>query len=210
MNPNRYNGYTKLPTKVFKVRVPMMATYSDEEVEILGYPIFESSEGDKKQVYKDFSTVCINLDTMIDHYIAGYPIRIVEREDIAEIFNILEKYIEGRESDVNYSINKIHIGKDDRIDQIDKFANEMFGLNKVNIVKKSVNASNGFNLGLMPMAPIVDVKEIGIMSGYQNNPSSTYQNRSYLVDNTPQVNMDKIVRTSPLKNRRPIRLDGGE
>jgi len=146
------NGLT-LPDNVFKVRVPIIATYTEQEIELYGVPLDSNNTNGKtdKESYQNMTIVMINLDRIINIYIQGYPIYLVDQTKRDIMFKILEEYIYVNNNDVRTSLNQ-NIVKDERLYEIDKFVNEMFGNNKESIVKGMVSQSNGYaiNMGLIP------------------------------------------------------------
>lgn len=194
-----------LPAKLYRVRVPVIATYSDVEQSIFGMPVTtitplsedeDSSELRNDKVFGDMTNIYANLDTMIEMYSAGYPIRIINRSDSTEIFKTLENYLSGKYVDTSTSINKLNNTPDVRLDQIDRFVSEIFGYNKTTIVRSTMNAKSGFNLGFTPMGSPVS-------RHLDSNVTGRYDKDIYKA-NSPELDMSKIVRTSPLKNRRPM------
>ena len=142
-----------LPDNVFKVRVPIIATYTEQEIEIYGIPLDVNNTNGRpdKESYQNMTIAMLNLDRIIDIYIQGYPIYLVDQSQRELMFNILEEYIYVNNNDVRTSLNQ-NVVKDERLYEIDKFVNEMFNNNKESIVKEVVNQNNGYaiNMGLMP------------------------------------------------------------
>lgn len=213
---NKYN----LPKKLYKVRVPLIATYSEEEMELFGIPMDEI-DGIAKDTSEAMTTVMINLDTMIDIYSAGFPIKLVNNNEIDILFKSLEQYLSGSSHEEKHSLNRLEV-IDDRLDEIDKFAQEMFGYNKATIVKKSINARNSFglNVGLMndgftntAPQPVRRGRAVGMMASYKDDPvvepiTGTSENRVYgnIFANAPEIDISKVTRTSTRRKRRGISM----
>ena len=147
--------YEPLPNDLFMVRVPIIATYEDREIDTFGLPFSIDNQGNQfMDTYKELTTVMLPLDKIIDIYIKGFYIAVVNKEDISKIYVILEKYLSGSVSNPNAYINRGFV-KEERLEDIERFANEMFGLNKATIVndavKESKNNPFGLNLDLMPL-----------------------------------------------------------
>lgn len=154
--------YEPLPGQLFLVRVPIVATYTDEEISLLGLPInvdhgFDyGSTGGRYDynAYKELTTVMLPLTKIVDIYCSGHKIAVVNQSDIPIIYEILEKYLMGVTTVKNYSLNHAMI-QEDRLDDIERFAQEMFGLNK-GVIAKSVYeqmSKNSFDLSAGFMTP---------------------------------------------------------
>jgi len=186
--------YHKLPPNLFKVKVPILATYDEVELELYGVSLTTVDGDIKKNSYLEMTTVMINLDRIINIYIQGYPISIVNQNDSSTIYKILEDYLLGIDHNESYSPNRIAV-KDDRLEEIDKFANEIFGLNRNTIIKNSVNVNNGFDLGFKAMNSIPlntrvnSGEKVGLLAAYEDNNS------------LPEVDYDAIKRRSLYRRR---------
>jgi len=204
------NGHAKLPTELFKVRIPLIATYTDAEIAMFGIPL-EVRDGKVDYNRTDeLTTVMISLDSIIDKYIAGYPIYLVDEKETAVIYKYLENYIKGKDEQEEYSINRA-VTRDPRIEEIDRFADEMFGLNRHTIVTGNISANTGYDLGFNLMSyqqPVTNngpSRATGAMAGYDqplednNNIRTTYIN-----NNAPVIDVNKLKRTSLLKKRRMV------
>lgn len=193
--------YNKLPDRLFKVRVPIMATYTEEELELFGMPLEKNNGKVNNKSFLEMTVVMITLSRMIDIYMQGYPISIINQQESAEIYKILEDYLSGVNNTQTYSPNQITI-KDDRLEEIDKFANEIFGFNRHTIVKSSMNVNHGYDLGFgllnfnTPVRQIyTETKKVGILAGYEETIEDSKDiNYSYINNTLPNVDVDKIKR----------------
>ena len=192
--------YNTLPKKLFKVRVPRIATLSDFDLEVLGLPIDyvdgeRVSKIESKKNESELIVAMFNLDALINLYINGTTIRLCDDNDIIEIYNILESYIRNTDDTGVYSPNR-KLLKEKRITDIDAFVQDMFGHNKSIIAKKSVGIG-GFDLGLglMGRTPNTDIvnKRVGLMSAFDEDASA---NTSYITNNLPEIDLSKITRRS--------------
>jgi hypothetical protein len=210
--------YHKLPTTLYKVRVPLISTYTEEEIELFGIPQDEYN-GKAKDASEAMTTVMINLDKMIDIYSMGYPIQLVVQDNVGEIYSSLEKYLLGTIDEENFSLNRA-TETDPRMDEIDKFAQEMFGINKITIVKKTINARNGFDLGMSLMNAGFGNKQphtptaapTGILAAYTDNTlkpvQQETQQRTYgnIFNSAPEIDISKVTRKSPRQRRKGISM----
>lgn len=188
--------YEPLPNTLFLVRVPIVCTYTSAEVDMFGLPMSTDNLGNEfRDTYKDLVTVMLNVDRMIDIYIQGYPIYIVNKEDSAKIFSILEEYLAGTVNNPTAFLNQANV-EEDRLNDIERFAEEMFGLNKNTIVSKILNDNKNIGFGmdgfdLMPMkTPNQVMKE-------------TYTNKGNVVRSItfdPNVNNKNTVKKLPMKH----------
>lgn len=147
----------QLPNKLFLVRVPILATYSPEEIEVLGLPTTYNSFGNyDNQAYRNFTTCMLPLTKIIDIYISNFPIYIVNKEDTAIMHKMLLDYLQDLYyNNVDYNIKYT---VDDRVDDIEKFAREMFN---INLRYEQPKVNNVFNdtvtsLPRLEEVPIVD------------------------------------------------------
>jgi len=207
---------TGLPDYLYKVKIPAVATYSEEEIEFFGMPV-SVLNGDKKEDFEADTVVMLPLDKIVDIYISGYSIVLLDNEQVAKMYNVLEDYLAKLDVRQN-SINRLPM-RDDRADDIERFLTEMFGYNKSSIVKDALKASSGFNLGMNvmhrnnPMAGTTNGERrlvtsgIGIMSNYdvdyKQQPAPN--NVSYITDESPVIDLSKIKRTSKPRQRRGTR-----
>ena len=133
-----------LNDKLYKVRVPMIATYSQEELEAFGLPI-GMTEKKIYPVYNELVTIMLTIESMIDIYRKGYKLYLTSQDDINEVYTKIDNYLTG-ESEVytGRRFNKRVNEEDEDIRlEIDKFANEIFTYNKPTIVLASIRPDKG-------------------------------------------------------------------
>lgn len=157
--------YKPLPDKLFLVRVPIICTYSQAELDLVGVPMTldtNSGEFRDRKAYNNLTTCMLKLTKIIDIYCQGYPIYVVKHEDTLEIFNLLEDYLAGVVSTQSTYVLNTPTVIEERLPDIEKFAQEMFGLNKGDIVRGSINLSNqgmgGLGLDIMKPQPMATYK----------------------------------------------------
>lgn len=172
-----------LPKKLYDVRIPILATYTDDELENSTIGLDTINGKVKDDSVMELTTVMINIDRMIDIYSRGFPIYIVKKDDVTDIYKTLTEYVSSTSPDHRYVLNRPKV-VEERMGEIDKFLEEMFGHNKHTIVKKTINADNGYNIaqGLMQYRPI---------EGYAL-PSDTQT--SMIQNNVPDVDINKVKR----------------
>jgi hypothetical protein len=206
---NKFN----IPKKKFMISVPTIHTYSQEEIDIYGIDIDVVDGNPATSSYNEFTNVMWDLDQMIDAYTKGCPIKVLSKDDVSKIYEILETYLRGQVDQLQTSINVINI-TDDRVSEIEKFAQEMFNLNRVTISKDILkNSNNGFNLGFNMMnlssnhpqgSTNTDELNIVTHSHMQNAMSNmnqkpvddtpTHPSVTYINDNRPEIDITKIKR----------------
>ena len=125
----------KLPKKKFLCKVPLISTYEPEMLELIGLPQAIDNQGNQFDIYNNMTTVMIDIDRMIELFKTGYRIAVIKRSDVTEIYNILERYYYDVEEDMNYSLNRKAV-KEDRLDDINNFIDEILKLNFVMEVTK--------------------------------------------------------------------------
>lgn len=214
--------YRKLPSRLFTVRVPTIATYDPAELELFGIPVDTVDDKPQKESYKDFTTIAIPLVKIIEMYGDGYPIKLVNGDESTIIYNALEKYIKDWTTDMRYSpnmgVNKVDT---DKLALVDKFLGEMFEYNKGVIVKDMVRSNSGYGVNVNVMdvhmpnshfnAPrsneVVRGKPVGMMSAYGYGSDSNVNTkkedesrptppryRRYKQPNMPEVNLEEVER----------------
>lgn len=176
--------YEPLPKRLFMVRVPIVATYTDEEIEVLGLPIsinhyqnYGSNYGTcNYQAYKDLTTVMLPLTKIIDIYCNGHKIVVVNKADIPVIYEILEKYLLGVTAVKQFSLNHAMI-EEERMDDIERFAQEMFGINKAVIAKSVYDKMNhnpfSLNSGFMTPVEAYNAKQKVLKAQKSTSPQIT-------------------------------------
>lgn len=219
-------GYisSKLPNTLFSVSVPIIATYSPEELDVYGLPMSIVNNSRLENNYETMTTVMLPLTKIIDIYNMGFPIKLNNYKDVTTIYSILENYLDDTE---RFKYNTIHKPKfrEDRLQDIDRFASEIFNLNKITIAKDAFSLQNGFDIGLgrmMQMNEAIVPIEKEQVSRYGNryknysNPNkpfaydngqafSEYNNvgetyTGYNPSNAPVVNFDNVKRKSRYRN----------
>lgn len=159
--------YKKLPDDLFLVRVPMITTYSDYEINNIGMPVNVINGVPDYSTFNAMTVVMLPLDRIIDIYISGYPIRLCKTEDLETIYTILDEYVRGVElnPDYRFNLNKEHI-VEDRLYEIERFAAEIFDTNKFEILKQSIDFKHGYT---------VDINTINVEHGYMAPKLNTQQ-----------------------------------
>lgn len=210
--------YEPLPNTLFMVRVPVIATYTPEEVAVVGLPTenHHNLEYFNYQAYNNMTTVMLPLTKIIDVYCNGYPISVVDSTDTPKIYEILENYLAGVVTVQQNSVNAAII-KEDRLDYIEKFAEEMFGLNKGNIVKSIFDRTHAksFGLQLDVMTP-QEAKDAAIVkmskpvtavntSKVINRPLS-HTSFPYVPEDTPVKHTESMIHTVTKEefNKKPL------
>jgi len=211
-------SYRKLPTKLYLVRVPIIATYSQAELDLYGIPTDFIDGKEQKESYKEFTNAMIPIASMINMYENGYPIKIINHNDSVEIYNSLEKYLKDWSVDFRYSPNmKVDTIDKDRLELIDKFLTEVFDFNKGSIVKDIAGQQQGYQMN----TPVMGVhmlqtqnevprsnevqrgQAVGMMSGYGPGEQNIAQEEPtlqpprynrYRQPNIPEVDLNEVKR----------------
>lgn len=206
----------ELSRKLYKVNVPIIATYSEEELEVYGVGLDLRDGETVKESYESMTRVMINIDKMIDIYLQGYPITILDQNESAEIYKELERYLTGVNHTQDYSPNRMRV-KDERLEEVDKFAAEIFGFNRNTIVKSNVSTAGGFDLGAHLMnghRPLHSVRhdnepvrKMGLLGAYENNDEyeepkpSVDRTETFINHRMPEIDVSKIKRRSLYRER---------
>ena len=166
--------YKPLPKDLFLVRVPIVATYSEYEMTNLGLPVNIINGQPDMKTYNTMTPVYLDLDRIIDIYINGYPIRLINHDDLDKIYAILDSYVRGLNENNNYELNMVGV-VEERLYDIERFAAEIFDENKLSLLKKIINFRNGYDAKVEIM-PVQQVNSMGYgfrSSGYYT-PASEY------------------------------------
>ena len=220
--------YSNLPTTLYKVRVPKIALYSPEELEYFGMPVSVINRGEKIKKYSNEETICyLKIEQMIDIFRQGYRIELLVDADFMEIYNALERFLRDTQSSYIENLNrKGYEVEDSYLADIDRFASEMFGLNRYEIVDEKVNKpmkqfyimelpdftgtvkrqSNGVNFAKPSNTTMSDfVQPVSSINGYQQQYSLPITSTQPVhnsfpynprVDNEPDMAMSDIAHSN--------------
>lgn len=204
--------YKPLPTTLYTVSIPTIATYSEAEMEILGVPVTEYSNGKKNYDDMPMTTVMLPLTRIIDIYSSGMPITLIDTDKVVEIYTTLEEYI----SDSNKRAPMLNAAviDDNRDIDIDRFAEEVLKYNKHTIVNSLYNKSSGFDIGLGKMQinrPVRTNHKVkrrrGVLDAYNaENPIKNAQlpDDIYLTHKSWDVDPETVKRKPRVRRRRRI------
>lgn len=147
-----YNNYAEVIfKKVYKARVPIISTYSEHELDVVGIPMNVIGDSNKNS-YNELVLTMITINDMVEKYNNGFNINIIEEKDMKEIYHVIQKHLEAWQAFKVHSLNQTAIPVDDLI-LLDKFASEIFTLNKRSIVKDDIinkpSFTNDFSSMLM-------------------------------------------------------------
>lgn len=218
-----------LPDKLFMVKVPMVSTYDEEEIDLMGFPLDENLEDlSTSHIATEMVRVMLPLHKIIDIKSNGYPIYLCDGNESEEIYRILDEYLTVH---TKHLYNSLNVSPVDEIElkKIDEFLTEMFDYNRRRIVggiiKNTSNGGFGINLNLMTIdnrqssdASIYnkvmskyDNEEngsFGVLSGYQNTgvinqqqiePSKDNYKYSYIQPNQLEIDIDSVKKQQMIK-----------
>lgn len=198
-----------LPDTLYSVRVPMLATYTEEELEIFGIPL-DVNDKNKADIntYKNTTVCMMNINRIIDTYLNGYPIGLTNPDEAMILFKTLEAYLNIHVNKIQRSINA-PVKQDSRLMEIDKFVTEIFDYNRNAIVKDMVGVGSGFNLniGLMNTPGTITNNGFNIPSNDDNSSyrgsgiTSGYREQQpiYVQPNQINIDIDEVKRKSVIK-----------
>jgi len=182
---------TRLPDDLYSVRVPTVCTYTPEELEVYGLPVAENTEGVKFDISTEMSQVMLPLSKIIDIYMMGAPIRLTDPDQIDTLYKILDDYVRGNGTGIVMLNATSYI--EERELEIDKFASEIFNINRTDIVNKMVNVKSGFDIGIKKMAP---------HSGFASQGLNNDRRPSYLTTDVSHIDPAKVKRPERVRRRR--------
>lgn len=151
--------------KRFLARVPILSTYTEEEIEITGIPMHQNDDKRNNSML-DTTTVMITINDMVEKHKNGFKISLVNYDDVIFIYNVIQDHLLAWRNRAITSLNKVHEDIDDDLINLDKFANEIFNIHKVNIVDTSMIVKPAFTSNLVDlfMSPTIPKKEIGVIN----------------------------------------------
>lgn len=150
----------------FLVNVPVLATYSEEEMDILGVPMHIENDETKFKAEFDMTTAMITINDMINIYNNGFPIRLLNNDDVLYIYNVIQNHLLAWKNRGVNSLNKVYLDIDDDLITLDKFANEIFGLHKIDIVNSNMIVKPTFENSLFDilMSPTTPRKNLNVIN----------------------------------------------
>lgn len=204
-----------LPKDLFLVRVPMIATYTETELSLLGMPVNVINGRVDNTTYNTMSVVMLPLDKIINIYISGYPIRILNESDLETIYTLLDEYVRGVAKFGEARLNADTV-VEERLFEIERFASEIFDTNKAAILKQSIQFANGYDIDFGTMNVTSEPREYstygtpnythidsGHMSGYSTMLDSIpFGNNQMNNSNQPSPREDSVrerFKTNPNK-----------
>lgn len=152
--------------KLFLARVPILATFSEEEIEITGIPMHQNMEDEKKtESMLNTTTVMITINDMVEKYKNGFKISIVNYEDMSFIYAVIQDHLLAWRNRRITSLNSTSTNVDNDLIDLDSFANEIFGIHKVKIVNDNMIVKPAFTNSLADilMSPTTPKKEINVI-----------------------------------------------
>ena len=178
--------YKPLPNDLYRVKVPAICTYTAAERDLYGLPMdkivnqFTGATTENHQAYNNLVKCMLSLDRIIDIYINGYPIYLLDQSDLPIIYKTLDHYVSGYSDMEKFSPNAGVI-VDERMEQIQTFLKEIYGWNKGDIVRGLTNSNQhgwGIDIPLFRVKPTADVinvtirpeenRKVGVLAGYEN------------------------------------------
>lgn len=152
--------------KLFLARVPILFTFSEEEIEITGIPMHQNMEDEKKtESMLNTTTVMITINDMVEKYKNGFKISIVNYEDMSFIYDVIQDHLLAWRNRRITSLNSTSTNVDNDLIDLDSFANEIFGIHKVKIVNDNMIVKPAFTNSLADilMSPTTPKKEINVI-----------------------------------------------
>ena len=191
---------------LFQVLVPKISLYTEDEIRYYGFNYDVVDGVPKRGTQMELCNCMISAAKMLEIYSNGYSIRLVDKNDLNLLYKVLEEYLQFKYNSNNMSINRRKYDETE-LRQLDEFVNEMFGYNKVAIVKNIMDIKNGFSLGLgfmpdkelkkshhIPNEPISDVTE----GRYGKISQRLAERQNSNISNSPVIDFDSIERNRVL------------
>lgn len=171
---------------MFKVRVPVLATYTEYELDNFGIPLTHDLNNDTSSINSvmDMTTVYLPITRLIDIYSNGYTIMLIELDKLPFFYNTLSDYLYLIKNNINTGINRKNI-MDDRVDFINNFAKEVYENNKRFIDRSVIKELDGFSIGFNLMGY---TNTSGVNTTLSTGTLDTGIN--YISSNLPEIDVD--------------------
>lgn len=154
--------------KLYNVRVPLVYTYDDWEVDVIGVPTNESCNYSFKQAsmkkvsspaHKDLTNCYLSLYKIIQIANNGGTVWFVNHTDIENVFIILEDLVRKYEQHSQGLNAFIESGRDSVLNEIKSFSKTLFDNNNLTIHKEveRVIKSDKFGLGNRISKPMANM-----------------------------------------------------
>ena len=208
--------YSALPERLFMVRVPYICTLSEEEHAILGVPVNTKPNGRQGGIDEQLVQVMLPLTKIIDIYASGSPIYLINYKEVLEIYKILESYLVDTTS--NYLEFNAPVYEDNRDIDIDKFAQEVFELNRYSVVTGSINKRSGFDIGVsnLDVSKISSVRIVrgngSILANFrrENPMTNAGFGENYITNEQETIDPEKVTRAPRVRRRIKYTGNGNE
>lgn len=137
--------------KLYRCNVPIISTYTSRELEFVDIPT-DIRNGEVVDSKMENVVVEITVTRMVDIFMNGFRIGILNKDDISEIYYGIQDHIANFSSTFKSSPNEyIDVPVDD-LENLDLFASSIFKNQKKVIVEDSIPKQNAFGIGTTPMA----------------------------------------------------------
>jgi len=129
--------------KLYDAYVPIISTYSEDELDIVGVPL-NIIDDERHNSFNEKVLVKITIVDMIEKFNKGFAVSVAKQSDVEQIYDVIQKHlIAWRDYGVK-SLNQASLPRDDLI-LMDKFANEIFNINKRTIIQKDISKPKSFS-----------------------------------------------------------------
>ena len=144
--------------RLFRVRVPMVATLTAYEVEEFGMYNNYDDKGNNfvMDVKNPGKTLSIKVEPyltvarIIEVHSEGYSIDFLEdKTRLKELYDIVDGYLGYREQLASLTLHKLELGDEGLYEKAGKFIKEVYGNNRQTISRALIDTTaSGFNLGI--------------------------------------------------------------
>jgi len=132
-----------LRNSAFLVRIPMIYTIDERELEMFGLPEQKVDGVRSKGAEKELTTVGLPIMRLLEIFEGGAPIYLLDNSDVAIIYNIIDDYIKKIHGGTTRSLNaqKVDLSLAKRLDA---FGSTIFGHNKSILLEELVQEQTSF------------------------------------------------------------------
>lgn len=130
--------------RLFKVKVPVLATYTEMDMELVGLPAsYDAKAGLQNQSVTELNDVYLTINDMLEIYKKGFDILVDKQEDVDTIYKSINDHLLMWAKYGSHGPNRIVIPEEDLSD-LDRFAAEIFNNNKIEIVNGTIHKVQPF------------------------------------------------------------------
>lgn len=200
----KHNFSKGLPTKLYKVSVPIIATYDSEDIDLFGLPVSYIDDEDNydPNSYKERTVAMFNLRKILDAYENGYTVRLIDKKDVQEIYDTLTEFLLYTKNIPDpYFRDNIDEEEVNTIRVIDRFLTDIFDIHKIAIVDNEASKHKAYKTigNIMGNGTLLNSKSNNQHSRNNRNSFSEVSDVHYVQSNAPDIDLSHLKRERQVK-----------